>query len=148
MNEMFAQQAVKEILKDSITTALAAAEPELTLPAVESQIQALQARQLELIALATAEGAKFEEYDDEIGRVHEERMRLLGIKAELEMAQQTSIAFDRRMEEIDTALAEDSGAIEEYDDVRTRQLISNIKVLDKESLLVRFKDGTEIVQHI
>ena len=36
----------------------------------------------------------------------------------------------------------------EYDDVRTRQLISNIKVLDKESLLVRFKDGTEIVQHI
>ena len=42
----------------------------------------------------------------------------------------------------------DTGAIEEYDDVRTRQLISNIKVLDKESLLVRFKDGTEIVQHI
>jgi len=148
MNEMFAQQTVKEILKDSITTALAAAEPELTLPAVESQIQALQARQLELIALATTEGAKFEEYDDEIGRVHGERMRLLGIKTELEMAQQTSIAFDRRMEEIDTALVEDSGAIKEYDDVRTRQLISNIKVLDKESLLVRFKDGTEIVQHI
>ena len=148
MNEMFAQQTVKEILKDSITTALAAAEPELTLPAVESQIQALQARQLELIALATAEGAKIEEYDEEIGRVHGEKMRLLGIKAELEMSQQTSIEFDRRMEEIDTALTEDSGAIEEYDDIRTRQLISNIKVLDKESLLVRFKDGTEIVQRI
>lgn len=38
--------------------------------------------------------------------------------------------------------------IEEYDDIRTRQFISNIKVLDKERLLIRFKDGTESVQHI
>ena len=29
-----------------------------------------------------------------------------------------------------------------------RQLISNIKVLDKETILVRFKDGTEIQQRI
>ncbi len=147
MNEMFIQQTAREVLKNSITTALAAVEPELTLPAVESQIQALQARQVELYKLASLPDAG-EEYDEEIGRIHGSKMRLLQIKAELEMAQQTSTEFDCRMEAISTALAEDSGAIEEYNDTRTRQLISNIKVLDKEQLLVRFRDGTEIVQHI
>lgn len=52
------------------------------------------------------------------------------------------------MEEINEALSQESGMIEGYDDVRTRQLISNIKVLDKERLLVRFKDGAESAQHI
>ena len=53
-----------------------------------------------------------------------------------------------RMEEIDAVLSQESGMIEEYNDIRTRQLISNIKVLDKERLLIRFKDGTESSQHI
>ena len=39
-------------------------------------------------------------------------------------------------------------SITEYDDIRTRQLISTIKVVDKETLLFRFKDGTEITQSI
>ena len=66
----------------------------------------------------------------------------------METAQQSNAAFDHRMEEIDAALTLDSGMIEEYDDIRTRQLISNIKVLDKERLLIRFRDGTESVQQI
>ena len=45
-------------------------------------------------------------------------------------------------------LALDSGAIAKYDDTATRQLITNIKVLDREHLLIRFKDGTEIEQII
>lgn len=52
------------------------------------------------------------------------------------------------MERIDTALELGSGAIEEYDEIMVRQLISNIKVLDAETILVRFKDGTEIRQRI
>ena len=148
MNEQLVRQRAKDELKQSMYTALAAAEPEMTLPAVESKIKALRDRQVELIGLATAEGAKFEDYDQEISRVNEERLRLLGIRAELEMAQQTNSAFDQRMEEIDAALSQDSGMIEKYDDIRTRQLISNIKVLDKERLLIRFRDGTESVQTV
>ena len=148
MNGQLDRQRAKDALKQSIYTALAAAEPEMTLPAVESQIKTLQERQIELIGLATAEGAKFEDYDEEIGRVNGEKLRLLGIRAELETAQQGSAAFDHRMEKIDAALALDSGMIEEYDDIRTRQLISNIKVLDKDRLLIRFRDGTEIVQTV
>ena len=40
------------------------------------------------------------------------------------------------------------GAIADYDDTATRQLITNIKALDQEHLLIRFKDGTEIEQII
>jgi hypothetical protein len=148
MNEQLDRQRAKEALKQSLFTALAANEPEMTLATVESQIKALQERQIELIGLATAEGAKFEDYDEEIGHVNGEKLRLLGIKVDLERAEQTNSAFDYRMEEINAALDQESGMIEEYDDIRTRQLISSIKVLDKERLLIRFRDGTESVQFI
>ena len=148
MNEQLDRQSAKEALKQSLLTALAANEPEMTRASVEIQIKALQERQIELIGLATAEGAKFEDYDEEIGHVNEEKLRLLGIRAELETAQQGNTAFDHRMDEIDAALSQDSGMIEEYDDIRTRQLVSYIKVLDKERLLIRFKDGTEIAQTV
>ncbi len=38
--------------------------------------------------------------------------------------------------------------IEEFDDIRTRQFIGSIRVLDKECLLIRFRDGTESDQHV
>lgn len=52
------------------------------------------------------------------------------------------------MEGFNAALPQESGMIEEFDDIRTRQFISGIKVLDKESLLIRLKNGTESVQHL
>ena len=147
MNGQLDRLRAKDALKQSIYTMLAAAESEMTLPAVESRIRTLQERQIELIGLATAEGARFEDYDEEIGHINEEKLRLLGVRSELETAQQGSTTFDHRMEEIDAALNQESGMIEEYDDIRTRQLISSIKVLDKERLLIRFRDGTESIQY-
>lgn len=92
--------------------------------------------------------AKNELYDDEIGKIHAEKMKLMQLKAELEMSQASSTAFGGRIEEIDATLDHESGAITEYDDARVRQLISNIKAVDKETLLIRFKDGTEITQRL
>lgn len=148
MNGQLGRGTAKDVLKQCISAALAVSEPELTLPTVESRIRTLQERQIELIGLATAEGARFEDYDEEIGRINEEKLRLLGIRSELETAQQGSAAFNHSMDEIDAALSQDSGMIEEYDDIRTRQLVSYIKVVDKERLLIRFRDGTEIVQTV
>lgn len=145
MNEMLSQNKVKEILKASISTVLAAAEPELSLPAVESRIRVLQKRQIELYQMASA---KNELYDDEIGKIHAEKMKLMQLKAELEMSQASNTAFGGRIEEIDATLDHESGEITEYDDARVRQLISNIKAVDKETLLIRFKDGTEITQRL
>ena len=41
-----------------------------------------------------------------------------------------------------------SAAIAGFDELTVRQLVSNIKVLDGDSLLIRFKDGTEITQMV
>ena len=147
MNEMISQRMVKEILQGSISAALAAQEPELSLPGIEQKIQAIQERQIELYKLESAPDAG-EEFDEELGRLHAEKMRLMQIKAELESVPSDTTALDRRMEEIVRALDHESGAITEYDDISVRQLVSNIKAMDKETILVRFKDGTEIIQYI
>ena len=61
------------------------------------------------------------------------------------MAQQFQAALERRIEEINAALSQERGMIEEYDDIRTRLVVSSIKVPDKRRLLIRLKDGTEIM---
>ena len=70
------------------------------------------------------------------------------LKEEMDHTEQAHTEYDDRMEQINTALEQDSGAITEYDESMVRQLVSNIKVLDAETILVRFKDGTEIRQRI
>lgn len=60
----------------------------------------------------------------------------------------TAAAFDRRMEEIANELEKTAGAITEFDEVTVRQLVNSIKVISKDTLLVCFKDGTEIMQTI
>ena len=44
------------------------------------------------------------------------------------------------------ATEQSCGALTDFDELTVRQLVSNIKVLDKDSLLICFKDGTEITQ--
>lgn len=68
--------------------------------------------------------------------------------AELEREQRIPNAFDRRVEQIAEALHETESTITDFDEVTVRQMISNIKVMDKDRLLIRFKDGTEIDQMI
>ena len=137
----------KEVLKDCVAATLASAELELSLPALESRIRELEARQVELYKLTCAlQGG--EKYDEEIGRIHKGKMRLIQLKTELEMSQHTNSAADNRMAKIEEAVANISGSITEYYDVQARQLISSIKVMDKESILVRFKDGREIKMSI
>ena len=52
------------------------------------------------------------------------------------------------MEGFNAALSQEGGMIEEFDDIRTRQFTNSIKVLDKERLLILFKNGTESVRYL
>ena len=61
---------------------------------------------------------------------------------------QTAAEFDRRMEQIEHELEQTSAALTDFDEVTVRQLISSIKVLGRDKLLILFKDGTEIEQRI
>ena len=148
INEMFSQQKAKDAARDSVAAALAEESPKLSLPAIEAQLRAVQDRQMELMRLALNAGVDNTAYDDELQKIYAAKAQLMMLKEEMNHAEQTRTEYDDRMERIDTALELDSGAIEEYDEIMVRQLISNIKVLDAETILVRFKDGTEIRQRI
>ena len=146
MNELFHAQAAKEALESSITAALAGEDGELSLPALEVRIRSLQERQLELFQLAVSAGPNCLDYDGEIQRVNMAKATLMAKKAELEREGRTAAAFERRMDEITKELEQAGGTITDFDEVTVRQLVSNIKVAGKDTLMVRFKDGTEITQ--
>ena len=57
-------------------------------------------------------------------------------------------SLDRRIEEISETLDETCCIGIAFDELTARQMISNIKVVDKERILIRFKDGSEIEQMI
>ena len=126
MNELFHTQTARE--------------------ALEAKIRSLQERQLELFQLAVSAGPDCLDYDEEIQRVNAAKTSLMAKKAELEREGRTAAAFDRRMEEITRELEQTAGTITEFDEITVRQLVSNIKVVSKDTLLICFKDGTEIIQ--
>ena len=146
MNELFHAQTAREALEASITAALAGEDGELSLPALEAKIRSLQERQMELFQLAVSAGPDCLDYDEEIQRVNTAKTSLMAKKAELEREGRTAAAFDRRMEEITRELEQTAGAITEFDEITVRQLVSNIKVVSEDTLLICFKDGTEITQ--
>ena len=146
MNELFRIQAAKDAVKAGIAAVLAGEEQTMSLPAVELQIRNLQERQLELFQLIVSAGADCTDYDEELQQVNMAKTRLMAQKAELEKEQRGAAAFESRLEELDMALEQASGALTDFDELTVRQLVSNIKVLDKDSLLICFKDGTEITQ--
>ena len=146
MNELFRMQAAKDAVKAGIAAVLAGEEQTMSLPAVELQIRTLQERQLELFQLIVSAGADCTDYDEELQQVNIAKTRLMAQKAELEKEQRGAAAFESRLAELDMALEQASGTLTDFDELTVRQLVSNIKVLDKDSLLICFKDGTEITQ--
>lgn len=146
MNELFRMQAAKDAVKAGIAAVLAGEEQTLSLPAVEHQIRNLQERQLELFQLIVSAGADCTDYDEELRQVNMAKTKLMAKKAELEKEQRGAAAFEERLAELDAELEQSCGALTDFDELTVRQLVSNIKVLDKDSLLICFKGGTEITQ--
>lgn len=146
MNEMFDQKAAKEMVSKVISFALAGDASEMSLPAVERELRRLQDRQMELFQLAVAAGADCTDFDEELNEINIAKTRMQAKKAELIQKEHTSEEFERRIGEINEALEETDHSVSAFDEITIRQLVSNIKVISKELLLIRFKDGTEIQQ--
>ena len=148
MNERFQQQAARQTLTDCVAAALAGVgNADLSLPAAEARLKALQERQMELLQMAAGD-ADNTEFDEEISRVSAAILGLLARKTELEQEGRTDPEYDRRVASITGALEEVDSAAVPFDDVIVRQVISSIRVLDRERLSIRFKDGTEVEQAI
>ncbi len=88
------------------------------------------------------------EFDEEISRVSAAILDLLTRKTELEREGRTDPEYDSRVASItDTLEGADSVAVP-FDDVIVRQVVSSIKVMDRDRVSIRFKDGTEVEQVI
>lgn len=101
---------------------------------------------MEIFQLIVGAGVDCTDYDEELRQVNMAKTRLMEQKAELERTRQTTPEFERRLEELNAAVDGTGAALTDFDELTVRQLVSNIKVLDRDSLLIRFKDGTELVR--
>jgi hypothetical protein len=120
----------------------------MSIPAIDGMLRELRAHQLNVLQLATGVGAESTLYDEEMHRISMEISSLLAKRAELEKSQQRSDEANRRMEQIAAEVDSVNTGIGTFDDLSIRQLVSFIKVIAKDKLLVCFKDGTEIEQII
>ncbi len=148
MNEMFSQKTMKSLLKDSILSALTEKGGETSIAAIESRLTELRDQQYHLLQLAAAVGADSTQYDEELKKVSMEFSALVAKRSELEKKQQDMEQADARAEQIAAELDTVDTGITQFDEVAVRQLVSAVKVLSAEKLLIRFKDGIEIEQII
>ena len=94
MNERFRQQTARQALADCVAAALAGAgDADLSLPAAEARLKALQERQMELLQMAAMDMDNTE-FDGEISRVSAAIVDLLTRKTELEREGRTDPEYD------------------------------------------------------
>lgn len=148
MNELFRQQAARQTLADCITAVLAETGDDASLPAVEAKLRTLQAEQLRLFQLAVSAGPENTEYDERIGEVNATITALTARKGELEQEGSMDAEYNNRVRTISNTLEGTDSAITGFDDALVRQLVSSIRVATQGQLVIRFWDGTEIVQSI
>lgn len=148
MNEMFSLKTMKALLQDSILSALSAKGGETSIAVIESRLSELREQQYKLLQLAAAVGADSTQYDEELNKVSMEFSALVARRNELEKNQQDIAQADKRAEQIVAELETVDTGITSFDEITVRQLVSAIRVLNEEKLLIRFKDGTEIEQII
>ena len=146
LNERFRQQRARQALADCVAAALTGSA-DLSLPAAEARLRALQERQMELLQLAAGD-AENTEFDEEISRVSAAILDLLTRKTELEREGRIDPEYESRMTTISGTLEESDSAEVGFDDVIVRQMVSGIKVLDRDWVSIRFKDGTEVEQAV
>ena len=102
---------------------------------------------MELLQLAAGD-AENTEFDEEISRVSAAILDLLTRKTELEREGRIDPEYESRMTTISGTLEESDSAEVGFDDVIVRQMVSGIKVLDRDWVSIRFKDGTEVEQAV
>lgn len=84
------------------------------------------------------------DYDEKIQKVNLEMMRLTEKRAEMVDQQNLDREFELKAETLNDTLDHIPYGITAFDEMTVRQLVSNIKVLDRERLLVCFRDGEQI----
>ena len=93
-------------------------------------------------------GSDCTEFDERISQINSAMAALLDKKAELVREGRVDTGYNCRVQTIADMLEGTDSSIGGFDDSIVYQTVSSIRVLDRERLSIRFKDGTELEQEI
>ena len=111
----------------------------------------IKKKQDEMVALVmenAKQGAYTDEFDERYRKISDEINELKEAQKKENVSRRLAENYEQRVNEMDRFLNHTSCQLVEYDDGLVRMLISQIKVISKERLMIQFKSGIVMEQEI
>lgn len=93
-------------------------------------------------------GSYTDEFDERYRRIAEEITTLKEEQIEARRKKKLADSYEQRLKDMDSFLQQQTCQISEFDNDLVRRLISNIKVVSAEKLLIQFQSGIVMEQEI
>ena len=101
-----------------------------------------------LIAENAKKGSYSDEFDKRYQKIAEEIKVLKDEQMETKRKKRLEESYEQRIEDMDSFIQNNTYKIPEFDNDLVRRLVSNIKVVSADKLLIQFKSGICIEQII
>ena len=111
----------------------------------------IKEKQEEMVALITENasvGAYTDEFDERYRRIAEEISTLKEAQIEARRKKKLATSYEQRVKDMDSFLQDQIYRIPEFDNDLVRRLISTIKVVSAEKLIIQFQSGIVMEQEI
>ena len=111
----------------------------------------IKEKQEEMVALITENasvGAYTDEFDERYRRIAEEISTLKEAQIEARRKKKLAASYEQRVKDMDSFLQDQTYRIPEFDNDLVRRLISTIKVVSAEKLIIQFQSGIVMEQEI
>lgn len=114
----------------------------------DEKIKAKQEEMVSLIAENAAISSYTDEFDERYRRIAEEISTLKEEQLEARRKKKLAESYNRRVQDMDNFLKQQTCQMPEFDNDLVRRLIANIKVVSADKLLIQFQSGIVMEQEI
>ena len=114
----------------------------------DEKIKAKQEEMVSLIAENAAISSYTDEFDERYRRIAEEISTLKEEQLEARRKKKLAESYDRRVQDMDDFLKQQTCQMPKFDNDLVRRLIANIKVVSADKLLIQFQSGIVMEQEI
>lgn len=114
----------------------------------DGKIKKKQEEMVALIAENAQQGSYTDEFDERYRKIAEEINILKEEQSEARRNRHLADNYEQRLKDMDSFLQQQTCQISEFDNDLVRRLISNIKVVSAEKLLIQFQSGIVMEQEI
>ena len=114
----------------------------------DGKIKAKQEEMVSLIAENAAISSYTDEFDERYRRIAEEISTLKEEQLEARRKKKLAESYNRRVQDMDNFLKQQTYQMPEFDNDLVRRLIANIKVVSEDKLLIQFQSGIVMEQEI